>query len=148
MGLLVRESLDVLVVTETWLKDSDCEWLKSQGLNSLNYKFSSYPRPGRKRGGGLLLIYRKSINLLNAKRLDLQHAEAAVWKLESRKSVFTVLGVYHPPASVSQIANPIFTDALANKLTELIPTTKNSILSGDFNIHVNDLSSLSAWFNM
>ena len=51
LDLLVRENIDILLVTETWLKPADELWLKAQGLLDLGYKYSAYNRPGRKRGG-------------------------------------------------------------------------------------------------
>ena len=146
-SLLLREHLDVLLITETWLRASDEEWMKAQGFNSIHYKFSSYPRPSGRRGGGIMLLFKKTIKLLTTKRVDVPFAEAAMWKLESKKSVFNILGVYHPPSSSkNQVPDTLFSDNLADCLANLIPDTNNLIVSGDFNIHVNDVASDDAYY--
>ena len=57
--VLIREKIDIVVVTETWLKDDETghAWLNSQCLHDLHYKHDNIPRAGGKKGGGLLLIY-------------------------------------------------------------------------------------------
>ena len=97
MDLLIREALDFLLVTETWLKPSDEAWLKSQGLHSIGYKYSEYHRPGNRKGGGIMLIHKPTITVKNTSRLNIPFTEAAIWSLMTKKHSFNLLGVYHPP---------------------------------------------------
>ena len=56
------------MITETWLKDNkenDKIWMDCSLFNSGNgYKISVVNRPGIKKGGGLVLIYRNSTEIL------------------------------------------------------------------------------------
>ena len=149
LDLLVRENLDFLVITESWLKDSaeTRSWLNAQALHDLNYKHDNVPRPGRKRGGGLLLLYKKTFSLTKLDGLKLSSCESAVWKLNTNNYSFTCIGVYHPPgAAKDQVSDVSFTDELTDKLSLILPDLSSVIITGDFNIHVNDVSDDGAIF--
>ena len=149
LDLLIRENLDFLVITETWLKDNvECQsWLNAQGLHDLSYKHDNIPRQGRKRGGGLLLLYKKSLSMIRLESLKLSSCESAIWKLSTNNYSFTCIGIYHPPAtSKNQVSDTSFTDELTDKLSTVLPELSNVIITGDFNIHVNDVTDENATF--
>ena len=129
--LLVREHLDFLVITETWLNNMDdcASWLNAQGLHDLKYKYVNIPRPGRKRGGGLLLVYRNIFRLLSTKSLDLTSCESSIWKLCTNNYCFDCIGIYHPPASCNNISNLSFVTELTDKLSTLLPDIQNVIIT-------------------
>ena len=62
-----KQQINRLVVTETWLKDnkeSDKIWMDCSLFNSGDgYKISAMNRPGIKKGGGLVLIYRNNTEM-------------------------------------------------------------------------------------
>ena len=147
LEVLHRENLDIVVVTETWLKNNaECNsWLDAQGLHDLGYKHDNIPRKGKKRGGGLLLIYKSSFKLTSSKDTGIPHCENRLWSLSTSKYNLFVLGIYHPPqSSKDQVPDSIFSDTLTDKLSLLLPETTNLIILGDFNIHVNDVSDDTA----
>ena len=59
-----------------------------------------------------------------------------------RKSI-TATGIYHPPPK-DKITNGMFIDDITEHLTSLLPVTINNIIMGDFNMHINDMSSNDA----
>ena len=141
MELLIRESLDILLVTETWLGPRDEYWIKSQLLGQLNYKFCSIPRPGRRRGGGLMLITRSELDVERLES-DILYCESGLWKISSAKTSITLLGVYHPPEPTPTL----FIDNFLDSIEHLIINHSNLMLSGDFNLHVNDVGDADAIF--
>ena len=146
LELLVREKLDFLVVTESWLRHDDDHWLRSQQLAQHDYKCDNIPRPSDRRGGGILLIYKKYIQI---QRLDYQFrfCEAACWKLSLSNNIHTTcLAIYHPPATSNTVPDTLFVDNFLDDLEPYISDNKNNLIIGDFNIHVNDKSDDTAIF--
>ena len=150
LDILNKECIDLIMVMESWLKCTpDClSWLNSCGFNALGYKHDSVPRKGRRRGGGLLLIYKKHLTLLDSQELSIPNCEANIWKLAKNNHCFSCLGVYHPPPNQSNITLPqsIFITDFVDSLSLLIPNYPNLIVSGDFNLHVNDPTNNDAIF--
>ena len=62
------------------------------------------------------------------------------WSLLVRKKTITITGMYHPPLK-DKITNGMFIDDITNHLTSLLPATTNNVILGDFNMHINDMSS-------
>ena len=93
------ENLDFLVITETWLTntDEDQQWLKTRQLDNSEYRIEVQNRTNKK-GGGLALLYRKQYNptrqLVNTKFNLLEHAS---WTVELKGKAITILAIYHPP---------------------------------------------------
>lgn len=54
-GLLTDYSLDILVLTETWLSNNDTQWLETTLLNHEPYQMHAHNRQAR-RGGSIALI--------------------------------------------------------------------------------------------
>ena len=150
LDVLSTEGIDLLVITESWLTkgDESVSWLNAQGFNALGYKHDSVPRPGRRRGGGLLLVYKKSFTLLSNKKVDIPFCEAHVWKLAKHNQCISVLGIYHPPYNAATHLPPdsLFITDFADAVASLIPDHRSLVVSGDFNIHINDCSNDDAIF--
>ena len=141
LEIIVREDLDFIMVTETWLKDDDASqsWLNAQGLSEIGYNHDSVPRKGR-RGGGLLLIYKSNYKAQRVP-VEIQYCEAMMWKLSHKHYSTTCLGIYHPPqSSIGQPSDSIFIDHFLDTIPSIISEVKDLIILGDFNIHVNDKS--------
>ena len=142
LEVIVRENLDFIVITETWLTTKDDFWLKSQMLHSLNLKSYSIPRPSAKRGGGLMLIAKSSIKVESIQTQPIPNCEHHLWKLGIGKLTLNILGLYHPPEQSSSI----FIDNFLDMLESLLLETDSLIISGDFNLHVNDIFNADAIF--
>ena len=52
-------------------------------------------------------------------------------------------GIYHPSPK-DKITNGMFIDNITDHITSLLPVTINNIIMGDFNMHVNDMTSNDA----
>ena len=65
----------------------------------------------------------------------------AVWKLEIKNKVLTVVRIYHPPTKhLVNDSNGIFITEFLDFMGELQLGSKNIVILGNFNLHVNDKS--------
>ena len=141
--LLHRDQVNIIVITESWLKnnDSDKIWLKSQEFAKDGWSYDSIPRKGKRRGGGILLLARKPTKFSRIKVISNDLYEGAIWRVNVGKREFTLFGIYHPPDPNRDM---IFTDQLMDELSDLLLRHRNVIVLGDLNIHYNDLTDPSA----
>ena len=144
--LLFKEDLDLLLVTESWLKNKDRDniWLESQEFSKGSYTSVNVPRRGQKRGGGMLLISKRTIKckLLEIVKHDLY--EGAIWKVMTGSKELTLFAIYHPPQPTG--SNGPFIDHILDKTSSLLKDFQNIIVMGDFNIQVNDFTDADATY--
>lgn len=136
---LMEQGLDICVVSETWLTDTDEDkaWLSSQNLADLRIKMYLNNRKDRK-GGGIALLLKDNLTIEGETNLNQKTFQATKWNIKSANTDLTVIGVYHPPFGSTVDNTPsAFLDEFTNPLAEVEPVDPNIILLGDFNIHVN-----------
>ena len=85
-------------------------------------------------------IHRSTTDVKLVAKGQTRSFEYATWSLMVSKKTITIIGIYHPPAK-DNITNAMFIDDITNHLTSLLPATKNNVILGDFNMHINDMSS-------
>ena len=129
---------DFAVITETWLDNSDLtmEWVKACDLNMDPYRIKVQNQSGRK-GGGIALVHKLHLNIKENIRGTKKTFEFASWKISGWKKVFNVLAIYQPPDSNGNDVNA-FIDEIAIFLTDLLAKYTNTIIMGDFNMHINN----------
>ena len=139
-------NLDMAVITETWLKDTDEDqaWLQSSEMTQKEYRLDTINRNKRK-GGGIALLYRKDLHPTRLQTSKYDTLEAGRWKVSIKNKQIVILGIYHPPLGSS----PSNTSAkFLEETTDLIQNTmskyKNLVILGDFNIHIRDLEDQDA----
>ena len=135
--LVISNSLDVLVLTETWLKHGgDHDHVVGQLLDLLpDYKIINQPRILR--GGGLAVLSRLELTTRT-------HTGAPYASFEYMDLIFTsegmslrVISIYRPPPSAKNMLS--FNQFLSefSDLVERLCTSQNKIIiTGDFNIHL------------
>ena len=134
------ENLDFLVITETWLTntDEDQQWLKTSELDNSDYRIDVQNRTNKK-GGGLVLLYRKQYNptrqLVNTKYDLLEHTS---WTVELKGKAITILAIYHPPLGPAGNTITRFINQVGELFQYYLANHKNLVILGDFNIHVHD----------
>ena len=103
---LHETDVDLAVITETWLKDTDTDkaWLNQSELRHSNYNILLQNRPGPKKGGGIALMYkcqyRNDITLLeNTTTFTMEYL---VSRLNDRNKPYHIIGLYHPPPSTGK----------------------------------------------
>ena len=138
--------IDLLIITETWLSntENDQTWLDSSFLNQQEFKSYHICRENRK-GGGILLLSRAYFQCKQVKKSKYPTFEGATWNIHIGNTSLNITGIYHPPPSARNVTtNAMFTDQLSDYLLDLLSDTSNHIITGDFNIHVNDPSDVDA----
>ena len=144
--ILHEFKLDMCVLTETWLtnQDNDEIWVESCELNKNGYKLDVSNR-NDKTGGGLELVYRDNLKVKSISKGALQSFEYAKWTIMSKSCSFSIIGIYHPPYSLTnKITNAMFLEDFIPCCANCVITDRNIIITGDFNIHVNDVTNSEA----
>ena len=130
-----ENNIDIAFITETWLKDNDTHIISE--LSKPPYIFNSYPRIGH--AGGIGILHKSTISLTTSKHLLTSSAEIVICSFSWRGSVIikTII-IYRPP-------NLDFKQFLADFTIHIQPIiTKNTIILGDLNIHVNNTTLKSS----
>ena len=137
---VIQEKTDVCIITESWLKSSD----KSDNLDcevpTSGYNIISHLRPDRRQGGSITIVFRKKIKVKDhtTKGKVFETMEYANLSLHFNVKTVNLYMFYRWPAtSVIDFCNE-----LVGLLEENIINNKgNIILTGDFNIHIDDMGS-------
>ena len=137
---LVENKIDLCVLTETWLRNTEADqaWLQCLLINNSGFKCFTSNRQDR-RGGGLALICRDMHNVVPLGSGQLRSFQFAKWRIVLKHTTLTILAIYHPPYSnQSKATNQDFLDEFTDWVAEYIMNDTNVIILGDFNLHVND----------
>ena len=71
--------------------------------------------------------------------------EYAVWECNISNMLLTLVGIYHPPYSdMTKVTDAMFLDDLAEFLETMLTTYSNIVVSGDFNLHIDDIGNPDA----
>ena len=95
---IIEGSIDVLVITETWLSNTpdDAHWIQASDLNKEPLTCQIYSRMGR-RGGGLALVCKSYLTPSLKHSFQSQALEAATWTVINKNTPICITGVYHIP---------------------------------------------------
>ena len=126
---IADSNLDIVSLTETWQQPNDFFHL-NQSLPP-GFVYVAKPRTSG-RGGGLALIYRESLKILPVAVNDSPSFEVLAMQLKGPVPTI-IVSVYRPPKPSST-----FITELTSILADLCAITPNIILTGDFNIHIDD----------
>ena len=108
--LILDCSLDLLVLTETWLTSNHDFWKNATQLNRDNLNLYTADRP-QGRGGGLALITKKGLTVSLHDKGTKPSFEFAHWSVKSRNTTLNIHGIYHLPYSLTnKITNQMFID--------------------------------------
>uniref|UniRef100_A0A670JC50 Reverse transcriptase domain-containing protein n=1 Tax=Podarcis muralis TaxID=64176 RepID=A0A670JC50_PODMU len=134
--LIMDGGLDLACVTETWLDEADGPVLAAACPPGFSY--AQQPRSCGW-GGGVAVIFRKSLVCTRCPIGKTQFSECMFWKLGNRGSTGFLL-VYRPPRCTRD-SLPKLLQVMADVLLE----TPSLVVLGDFNIHANTTLQGAAW---
>lgn len=125
---IVTHDLDILIITETWLKKNTEERIKAELLPP-GYSIVHQMRPVKK-GGGVALVHKGN---LIAKPVSTTPQPTSYELLEvllqQNQHCLHLFIVYCPAV------RPAFHDDFGNLLTEIAASSSQALILGDFNIH-------------
>jgi endonuclease/exonuclease/phosphatase family metal-dependent hydrolase len=137
-------SVDILALTETWIRPSSTAAELGDATPS-GYSLLSKPRPTSTTnarsnvGGGVAFIYRENLSVASSTPLpEFGSFECIALTVSTSGSRLSLFNIYRPPLSSSRSSNfSTFMDEFSTFLS-LVATIPHPILiTGDFNLHVN-----------
>ena len=129
---LVNNSLDLCILTKTWIKE--CDTITPTRLCPNGYKSLSISRQDRV-GGGIAIVYKSDLNISITSSQPFKTMELSCFSISTGNRLINLITIYRPPDS-----NVLeFCNELAKLLETNINLSGELILLGDFNIAVNKL---------
>ena len=103
-------------------------------LKQAGYIILNIDRP--RRGGGVGIIHRQNLQIKQLDGLVQDALEMGLWKLTIANKTVHIMGIYHPPKSISNTSTMnLFFEELSDYLTENIKKYEELIILADTNIH-------------
>ncbi len=146
--LINDHNLDLLCLTETWLKPD--EYITLNESTPQDHSYKNEPRPKGK-GGGVATIYSNILSISQRAGFKYNSFEVMVLRItlsrETRVTdkspvMFVLATVYRPPGHHTD-----FIKEFADFLSELVLAADKVLIVGDFNIHVdNEKDALGSAF--
>ena len=139
-GQLIHHDIDICMLTETWLSENDLDitWLQYTVLNKVPYQMLTSNRTGRK-GGGVALIVKSHLRVKQIGEGQLRSFQFYKWQVQVHHTSITLVSIYHLPYNnKTKVTNAEFLDEYIDWIAETSANDKNLVISGDYNIHVND----------
>ena len=136
---LNHKNIDICIVTESWIKDSDEVWLKGSDLNKGPYRCYTTNREYAV-GGGILLICKSSLDVKVLDKANNHTYEHATWQITHKKKHHSYRDIPPPPPPLKdRIMNGMFIDEFTEHLVTLLTNKQNNIITGDFNMQLDNL---------
>ncbi len=130
------KKVDFCCMTESWLKEGDV--VTENELSPNGYLLKSNPRQGRG-GGGIAIIYKSVIKPKLVTYFEKSSFECAEWLIPLSADTFRLVIIYRPPYSTAHpVTESTFLNEFSEYLESLVLSTGTLLITGDFNIHVED----------
>ena len=133
---------DLYAMTETWLTENDASVrveLIPDGYNLLDQ-----PRVGRG-GGGTGLLYRNDLRVKKVESAEKNSFEFSEWIISSIGHDIRLFIIYRPPYSDEhQVPTSVFFTEFSEYLESAVLSKENLLISGDFNIRVDNIHDSDA----
>lgn len=131
---IISKALDMLILTETWLSDSDGPTINTLCPEGFSFMGEARNSTRKTRGGGVGIIYsdRLCAHISRVTIPNYTTFEAMAFRIKSKTSRrFAV--IYRPPSSPI----PLFLEEVESLLSELVNNCDEICIVGDFNIHAH-----------
>ena len=90
-------------------------------------------------------MHKQSITIKTISRGVNRSFEHAIWDCSISNTMNTLVGIYHLPYNeTNKCTDAMFLDDLAEFQEEVLALHSNIIISGDFNLHVDDIANPDA----
>ncbi|XP_068675718.1 uncharacterized protein [Montipora foliosa] len=137
---VVDQDIDILALTETWLRPGNIDDVEIRTLCPTGYRFLHVPR-GHSRGGGVGLLFKDTLQI-NSHITD-TFKTFELMDIHFRTLQFIrVLLIYRPPDNSSTM---LFLEEFSLLLEQIMAeSTGHLLICGDFNLHVDDPCNIYA----
>ena len=138
LATMIEDKIDICVINETWINESEESKMKLAEVKAIlkqaGYIILNIDR--LRRGGRVGIIYRQNLQIKQLDGLVQDALEMGLWKLTTANKAVHIMGIYHPPKSISNNSTMnLFFEELSDYLTENINNYEELIIMGDTNIH-------------
>ena len=134
--MIVERDLDVLCLTETWLKEEGDD-VNIGEMTPPGFSFLHRPRVSG-RGGGVALIFRQHLNVRLCKHRPFNSFENIEVCISRGKQTIRVGCVYRPlPSAGNKLTTRDFLDEFGMFLSDDSIPAENVLVVGDFNFHMD-----------
>ena len=140
VDLVTSNSVDILGLTETHIRSYDTASFISE-LTPVGYKLFHVPRPN-KLGGGVGFIVNKSFNVTVVSSPIFTSFESIVISVKWLNNSLNLASIYRPP----QLSSTSFLHDFMSFVSFTSTLPSPTIISGDFNIHMDSSSNISTDF--
>ena len=147
IDFIVTNRLDMLAITETWLKgdDRDSRVLADLANSLLDFDVHHVPRANGTAGGGICIIIRKGFEVIINKCSDFTSFEHMDLTVNSASKSLRLVVIYRPPPSKkNNTTASMFLNEFSTLIERLSVIATSILLTGDFNIHVDDTNDTVA----
>ena len=142
---IVTHNIDLMCLTETWFTGDDMDKVTVGDIKSslAGYKLVSAPRSTR-RGGGVALLAKETLKTKVHKADVYRTFEHLDITVTSNSDVIRLLLLYRPPSSKATGSISDFIEEFACLLEKTMLSAGHLLLTGDYNIHVDNRESRDA----
>ena len=139
LKLIETKHLDLVILTETWLKSDETDMRIIKQLTPQNFDFHHKPRQAKHRGGGVGLLCNSKLSFKKCNLMDPSSFELLSGLIPFGNSCIRVQMIYRmPPSAKNKLKKGDFISEFAS-LLEIVTTLPGKLLiAGDFNIHWED----------
>ena len=143
LDYIYTSGADLFAFAETWLTANDTA-AKLEFIPPQTHKFLHHIRPDRK-GGGMGLLFRENIDVSKIDAGEKTSFEFSEWRLNTNSFRARLSIIYRPPYSnLHPVSLKTFFDDFALYMESIILAPEPLIITGDFNIHVNNTNDSDA----
>jgi hypothetical protein len=135
--------IDLCMVSETWLKAEDDA--KRSECQMDGYIFHDQPRNKSNFGGGTAILYKANLKVTKCAGGCMESYEYSEWVINAPRMPIRNVIIYRPPYTKEHpVTGKRFIEQFSDYLETLIICTEELLISGDFNMHVDDPENINA----
>ena len=138
LDIALENKVDILLLQETWLRKSDSALLAQ--INEYNFEiFQVRKRHKVDLGGGVAIIFNKSLKIKQIKVKQFLSFEVVGCSLETVAEEIDIFTLYYPGYSTKHKYTYLQFLSELSDFFSLFCTQRTVLVTGDFNIHFEDL---------
>ena len=142
--LVVDKDIDILGIPETWLHGNDLDNPVLAELVPNGYSFGHSARHDS-RGGGVGLMFRKSLNVKFPVAESYNSFEMVNAEIKLAGKSINLYVIYRPPpSSENRVSCESFLDEFGTLLENSVIDPRPLLITGNFNFHVDNKSDVDA----